>query len=174
MREVARRAGVSHAAPYHHFADKQALLGAVAEEGFRRLDAYTARAMRQGGTPPERLQRMGRAYIRFAVKHPHYYRVMFKPKLRRLRGDIDLSTASGKAFQRLLEAVADCRRAVGDEKADPLTWALVAWTITHGVSSLWIEGALSAGPLQHLGIERIAEVVTRTVMPVFSQPPAKA
>ncbi|HSE40939.1 MAG TPA: TetR/AcrR family transcriptional regulator, partial [Acidobacteriota bacterium] len=82
LREVARAAGVSHAAPYHHFKDKNGLLAAVAEEGFRRFDTYQERALRAAPSEPsERLRALGRAYVRFALSNPHFFRVMFRDDL---------------------------------------------------------------------------------------------
>src|SRR4051794_27635084 len=80
LREVARRAGVTHAAPYRHFADKAALLAAVAEEGFRALHDAVARAGAEAPDDPlARLAASGQAYLRFAMSHPAHYRVMFGP-----------------------------------------------------------------------------------------------
>ncbi len=172
LRAVALRAGVSRAAPYHHFAGKTALLAAVAEEGFRRLDVRLRRADRAAPAddPFERLRRMGVAYIRFAVSHPQYYRVMFKPECRGPHAHVDLNTAAGRSFQHLVDAVMACRRSAGDAAADPLLWALAAWTITHGLSSLWLDGALAGGPLGRAGIRRLADRITRALTPAFQAP----
>jgi AcrR family transcriptional regulator len=173
LRAVARQAGVSHAAPYHHFADKAAMMEAVAEEGFRRLDRRMADSLRGAPADPyERLRRMGMAYIRFAVANPHFYGVMFKPGRHRAGAEATPDAPSTRAFQRLLDAVAACRASAGDPDADPTLWALVAWTVTHGLSSLWLEGALAKGPLGKRGIARLAEHVTRAMAPTFQLPPA--
>lgn len=175
LRAVARRAGVSHAAPYHHFADKAAMMEAVAEEGFRRLDRRMAASQRGAPADPyERLRRMGLAYIRFAVANPHFYGVMFKPGRHRAGREPAPDAPSSRAFQRLLDAVAACRASAGDPGADPTLWALVAWTVTHGLSSLWLEGALAGGPLAKLGISRLADLVTHAVAPTFQGSPAEA
>src|SRR5438128_419394 len=74
MREVARRAGVSHQAPYHHFADKEAILAAIAEEGFRRLNAAMEEASRsKPADAASRLIAGGRAYVRFAATNPAHF-----------------------------------------------------------------------------------------------------
>src|SRR4051812_13813839 len=73
MREVARRAGVSHQAPYHYFADREAILGAIAEQGFRLLrEAVEEATAVQGGGPSDALIRAGESYIRFAFTHPSH------------------------------------------------------------------------------------------------------
>src|SRR5580704_14448362 len=79
LREVARRAGVTHGAPYHHFRNKAALVAALAEEGYRAL--YTEQlqaAAKAGADPIARLQAIGLAYVRFAIHHPGHFRVMFR------------------------------------------------------------------------------------------------
>src|ERR1700733_5513657 len=78
LREVARRVGVSAAAPYHHFADKHAILAAVGEEGFSHLaDAMEEAQATSGPKTRDTLRAMGVAYVRFAVRHPSHFRVMF-------------------------------------------------------------------------------------------------
>ncbi|MGO9694994.1 MAG: TetR/AcrR family transcriptional regulator, partial [Mycobacterium sp.] len=77
LTEAARRAGVSAAAPYRHFADKAELLAAVAEQGFRDLHADLAAAGARASDPRERVIELGRVYVRWAVTHPDHYQVMF-------------------------------------------------------------------------------------------------
>ena len=78
LREVARRARVSHAAPYRHFPDKMALLAAVAEEGFRALrERLLAVGAGLSSEPLRHLQTLGVEYVRFAVEHPAHFQVMF-------------------------------------------------------------------------------------------------
>ncbi|MFI5308928.1 MAG: TetR/AcrR family transcriptional regulator [Polyangiales bacterium] len=92
LREVARRAGVSHQAPYHHFADREAILGAIAEQGFRILRAALERAVAHGRdvhSAAESLAACGRAYVEFACEHPAHFRVMFRPEL------VDLANCPG-------------------------------------------------------------------------------
>src|SRR5689334_19621575 len=72
LREVARRAGVSHSAPYRHFAEREALLAALAAEGFERLGAAQRKAAEAGG-----LRAMGEAYVAFALENPQRFRLMF-------------------------------------------------------------------------------------------------
>src|SRR5205809_439421 len=82
LREVARKAGVTHNAPYHHFPDRGALLAAIAEEGFGRLAQETAAA--RAAVPDDPLARLtacGQAYVRFAIASPAHFRVMFRPEL---------------------------------------------------------------------------------------------
>src|SRR5271155_3872241 len=78
LREVARRAGVSHNAPYRHFRDKDDLLAAVAAQGFDRLTEGMKRAMRKGRSAAERLSLAGRGYVQFALQSPQHILVMFE------------------------------------------------------------------------------------------------
>jgi AcrR family transcriptional regulator len=145
LREVARRAGVSQAAPYHHFADKAALLAAVAEEGFRRFDAHQAEALLQTPSDPvEQLADLGVSYLRFAVASPHYFQVMFRPSLVTARRSPEFDTLAGRAFERLVTTTTAARRASGQADADPYPAALAMWALPHGLAGLFIEQA--SGP----------------------------
>src|SRR5215469_10150154 len=110
LREVARRAGVSHAAPAHHFSDKAGLLTAIATEGFGRLVRYLAVAQPGGaGEPVDQLVALGRAYARFAEENPGRFEVMFRPALLRT-GNPDFQRAGDAAFQALHSHIASCQR----------------------------------------------------------------
>ena len=79
MREVAREAGVSHQAPYHHFGDREAILAAIAAEGFAKLQQELERAAASTGDDAAKaVEAMGCAYVDFALRHPAYFQVMFR------------------------------------------------------------------------------------------------
>lgn len=134
LREVARRAGVSHATPGHHFGDKDGMLAAFAEKGFRLFaDEF---AGQRGGMLD------GRAYIRFAVSHQPYFEVMF-------RSGLDTSTHPGlaegasAAFDSLVAAVDDAQKRGGPAEGYPATIVAVRmWSMVHGLASLIIDGQL--------------------------------
>jgi AcrR family transcriptional regulator len=163
LRAAAQRAGVSHAAPYHHFRDKAALVAAVADEGFGRLDrALAEAAAAPAASPRERLAALGRAYVRFAVENPHYFRVMFRPELAP-PGAAEGPEAHGpaaRAFGRLVEAVTAVLRAEGRPEGGVPAGTLVAWAGVHGLASLWLDGPLSRMGLAPAGIEALARLVT--------------
>ncbi|MBO0720353.1 MAG: TetR/AcrR family transcriptional regulator [Blastocatellia bacterium] len=143
LREAARTAGVSHAAPYHHFKDKAALLAAVAEEGFIRLDAFQNEALESASRGPSaRLSALGKAYVDFAIRNPHYFRVMFRKDLVETALYPSLQEVAGRTFDRLLTVVGDCLGSSSDTEAMPL--ALTAWSLVHGLASLWLDGPLSS------------------------------
>src|SRR5690242_15476760 len=98
LREVARQAGVSHNAPYNHFADKAELVVALTIEGFHKLEvALRSSYERHAGTPLERTLAVSSAYLRFALDHPAVYSLLFRPELRQSshnRGECDEAVKS--------------------------------------------------------------------------------
>ena len=108
MREVARKAGVSHQAPYHHFGDREAILAALAGEGFAKLKQELERAAASTGDDATKaVEAMGCAYVDFALRHPAYFQVMFRARCRAAR-ELSRGTAAGGC--RLRPARADDRR----------------------------------------------------------------
>jgi len=149
LREVARRAGVSHAAPYRHFRDKAELLAAVAEEGFDRLTAAMRAAAAKSQEPFECLQNAGLAYIEFAQEHPEHFLVMFTVNV-----DENLhpsaKAAAHRCFAALLALVTvsqDARQLAGMR---PETATRIAWTQVHGIAELALRGQLGFGNKQEL------------------------
>lgn len=143
MREVARRAGVSHQAPYHYFADRQAILAAIAGEGFRRLSAALEPAVASKRKPVARLELGGRAYVAFALSQPGYFRVMFRPELVALENYPDALASAQEAFARLESLVAGVVEAGVIEPSHAPGLVTVAWSFVHGLSSLVLDGPLS-------------------------------
>jgi AcrR family transcriptional regulator len=138
LREVSRRVGVSHNAPYRHFSDRDALLSAVSEQGFQRLQAATAQAlvgMSVDGVA--RLNAIGYAYIQFALTNPAYYRVMFS--LRDCQG-AGLQQAMQGAFGVLLDVIQSGQERGVFRGEETLLMAEAAWAYVHGISMLVIDG----------------------------------
>ncbi|MBP0000121.1 MAG: TetR/AcrR family transcriptional regulator [Cyanobacteria bacterium SID2] len=166
LREVARRVGVSHSASYRHFADKEALLAAVAEEGFLGLTQALTTALQNrlettADCSLERLQASGIAYVKYAFDRPEYYRVMFGS------GAIDrsrypsLQNASQQAFQVLVDLVIAGQNAEKIRPGDPVKLAWVAWSLVHGLAMLAIDGQLPISETHE--IESIARFTTQTL-----------
>lgn len=133
LRDLARRAGVSHAAPTHHFGDKAGLLTALAVQGFDLL----TEALRAAG---DDLLDMGTAYVDFAVRHRAHFEVMFRPDLYRT-DDPEVRAArerSGAALRAGVSALPAERATPGEPRRD----VLAAWSIVHGFATLWLSGAL--------------------------------
>jgi AcrR family transcriptional regulator len=160
LREAARRAGVSQAAPYHYFPDKSALLAAVAEKGFRLFDASQAAALEQAPADAvERLQALGAAYLRFALDKPHYFRVMFRPHLVEKGKYPALYEISTRTFERLVECTRAARLAHGHDDADPLAAATLMWAVPHGLAMLFLDGPISDGTSPR-AVEALARAAT--------------
>jgi AcrR family transcriptional regulator len=171
LRRVAAAARVSPAAPYHHFANKADLLAAVADEGFRRMNRAMSRAVARvkESSDAEQLRAIGLAYIRFASRNPHYFRVMFRPELARA-AQPERNKEGHVAFTRLIEAVQRARGEKGPPSESVFEYALYAWSLVHGLSSLWLDSALSLDPpFSSWGIRRMADRITRISMPVMQQ-----
>ncbi len=129
LREAARIVGVSHAAPYRHFADKNAMLIAIAQQGFEWLADAGEAAMVGVDDPRQRLNAYGVAYVRFAVAHPVHFRVMFTEEL---TGDEASARAGSRSFQLLVDASS----AVVGPGHDPDLSAVAAWSWPHGLANL--------------------------------------
>ncbi|MEC3916188.1 TetR/AcrR family transcriptional regulator [Nocardia sp. CDC160] len=135
LRALAQRAGVSHAAPAHHFGNRQGLLTALAIEGFELLDA----ALRAASGD---FREVAVAYIRFARNHPGHFDVMFRHDL--LRADDErLIAARNRSGHELRSGIAE----LGIPAADGSAAELAAWSLVHGFATLWREGALNDSPL---------------------------
>jgi AcrR family transcriptional regulator len=152
LRELAREAGVSHAAPAHHFTDRRGLFTALAAEGFRLLaDALTAARAH--------FLDAALAYVRFAIHHPGHYEVMFDKSLLDPT-DPELVDAQAAAAAELSRGVASLKdpHAV----ADPQGAELAAWSLVHGFALLWLNDALppavsAEDPM--VTVERIAKIL---------------
>lgn len=142
LREVARRAGVSHAAPYRHFPSREALLAAVAEEGFHDFQTALQNAADQANSPLEALQATGIAYVDFALDHSAHFRVMFGGGTGKACDYPDLVAASEGAFAVLLATIQRCIEDGSLRDAPPAELALAAWSTVHGLAALLLDGML--------------------------------
>ena len=143
--EAARAAGVSAAAPYRHFRDRNALLAEIARLGFERFAAELEAAWADGRPDPvTALQACGMAYLRFARREPAVYAAMFESGLP-LEDDPELRRAGDRAFGVLRRAAeALCTLAPANRRPPALMVALHIWALSHGIASLFI-GQSEAG-----------------------------
>src|SRR2546422_5584621 len=157
LRAAARLAGVSQAAPYRHFANKEAILAAVAEDGFRSLMAAMRRAARAAGDGPlERLRAVGFAYVTFATSHPSHFRVMFGREMADRSAFPALRQIATETFNVVVDAISDCQRSgLVRSEEPPADLALTAWSSVHGLSALLVNGVLDKP------VAAVAELVTR-------------
>jgi AcrR family transcriptional regulator len=152
LRELARVAGVSHAAPAHHFTDRRGLFTALATEGFRKLADALA------GARPDFLD-AALAYVRFAIDHPGHYAVMFDKSLYDA-SDTELVAAETAAGAELAAGVGT----LDDARAqhDPQAAALAAWSLVHGFSLLWLNGAIDKDTDPMATVHRVAGMLFAT------------
>lgn len=163
LREAARRAGVSPAAPQHHFGDARGLLTAVATEGFRMLGDALAAADSAATGRDARIRSQGRAYIGFALDHPAEFDTMWRCA-RIDTGDAAYGAAAGRAFGLLKAAVAGTSfdeggRPAASDHAAPDPKALACWSLVHGLARLALDGALGPTELARGAIDGMLEPI---------------
>jgi AcrR family transcriptional regulator len=143
LREIARRAGVSHGAPLRHFPTLGALLAAVAAEGFRDLHTSVDTAVRARAStdPLGRLKAAAHGYVDFARTNPGVFALMFRADLCDV-ADVDYLTAGGIAFGQLVALVADAQAQGFHPDVPAAELAGVVWATVHGLASLHLHGAL--------------------------------
>jgi len=135
LRSLARRAGVSHAAPAHHFGDKRGLFTALAAEGFHLLHSRTSIAL----AGDDALVATGQRYVEFALDHPAHFQVMWDTTLVDPMNE-DLKREHAAAFDVLYEAVRSATRAA--DESEVRAQAMAAWAVVHGLATLWLSGNL--------------------------------
>jgi AcrR family transcriptional regulator len=150
LRELARSAGVSHAAPAHHFTDRRGLFTALATQGFRLLADALIEA--RGEFADAAL-----AYVRFAIEHPGHYQVMFNKSLLDV-SDAELAAAEAASGAELSRGVATLRDR--NATADPAGARLAAWSLVHGFSMLWLNGAVNAQVREMDPMDTVARIAT--------------
>jgi AcrR family transcriptional regulator len=160
LRAVARHAGVSQAAPYRHFADLRALIGAVAEQGFQRLGAAMMAAMQQGDGR-KGFKELAIAYVAFAHRHPAEYRIMFGPSLASDDDLPELRKTSREVLtfvQRGIEALQQARQ-IGPGNSAAM--AAASWSMLHGLVMLSLDGQTDN---LGLSLDELVQESTRVVM----------
>lgn len=172
LREVARLAGVSHAAPAHHFGDKAGLLTVLATQGFVRLLQAQREAAEHSSDRSKRLAWTGWAYVMFAATHPARFSLMFRPEL--LHPDDPAFVAASRATYDFLRAsVREANPELVDDQALQLR-ATAAWSAAHGLATLWLDGSLKQYS-QTADLDRLARqlfgLTARATAPSDPSPP---
>lgn len=161
LRALSERIGVSRTAPYRHFVDKSALLAAVAEEGFNRLFKKIQTAMQQAEADTiDQFQKMGVAYVQFAIDNPTHYRLMLTCETDSHDIYPDLEKAGEKVFDLLVETIKKGQTEKKFKPGDPLNLAYVVWAAVHGLAALMIDAQIH----HEVDIEGLANFTTRTVV----------
>ena len=156
LRKVAKQVGVSHAAPYSHFADKQALIAAISTEGFKQLFQQIESVFAVYRDKPENLLiETAWAYLQFALKEPDRFKLMFSSVLEKEKDYPDFVEISQNNFRQLVEIVEVCQQA-GIVKAGASDLiALSLWGTVHGFVSLLLEGQISHAVLEKASLKEI-------------------
>jgi AcrR family transcriptional regulator len=174
LRAAAREAGVSHAAPAHHFGDLTGLLSELAASGFNRLrETIEARSEAAGADLGARSIARGRGYVGFARSHPGLFRLMFRSE--RLNWSSEALAASGQAaFALLTQDDPLVETGPAPSAARNLGTALTRWSLLHGLSSLLVDGRLGAMAAKVPGadIETLIDGVLTSGLRLDAGPPA--
>ena len=155
MREVARRAGVSHQAPYHYFGDRSGILAAISEEGFAGL-AQAFHDVHETEMPAAKAGFI--AYLNFSRQHVGHFRVMFRNDICGVSTHASTQTAADSAFDELRLMVS---RITGPD-IDPnkaFTFAAMLWSLAHGLATLVIDGPLANKAPPGIDLERQIQAV---------------
>ncbi len=174
LRELARQVGVTPNAAYRHFADKEALLKALAAEGFRQLAAQSSAAQQAGvqaaasgeAGKEEGFRASGLAYVRFARANPALFRLMFG-RFASDQRDPELTQAAMGAFQGVLNSASQLGGLPVDDPRT-LVSAIIAWSLVHGLGHLALDGQLD-----HFSpdVDQLIETVMGHVDPRFQEQP---
>jgi AcrR family transcriptional regulator len=158
LREVARATGVSHASTYRHFPNKESVLAAIAEQGFRQLTQQMRRAALQFPRAPlQRLHRVGMAYVAFGKTHSHHLRIMFGDLINSHQIYPSLLEASKDAFEVLLSTVRAGQKAGLIRGSDERLVSFAAWSQVHGLALLIGSGHIPTDGSLKLQSDKIAE-----------------
>jgi AcrR family transcriptional regulator len=156
LRQVARRAGVSHTAPYAHFADKQALVAAISTEGYKKLyEQLTHINDEFGNDPLKKLVEVAWGYVQFAVNDPAHFKITFSGVIEKEKDYPAFVEISRQSFVFIVELVSECQGA-GILRPGPSDLIAVhLWGAIHGLATLLIEGQLSSTVLEAYHLREI-------------------
>ena len=164
LRAVARRAGVSHAASYRHFADKEALLAAIAEDGFHLLVVGLADVLAHDYPDVETMiQEAGRRYVHFVLENPDHVRVMFSGLLVDYDKYPDLCESADQSFALLVEMIQRLQQAGKIAPGNPQLQGMAAWSMVHGLSSLLMEQSYPPELKEQIDIDRLTDYCVSVV-----------
>jgi AcrR family transcriptional regulator len=154
LRKVAKKAGVSHAAPYAHFADKQALIAAISTEGYHRLyDQLMASVALHSGDPRRGLVEVGWSYVQFALSDPQRFKVMFSGILEQEKDYPEFREMALKSFELLVSLVKSSQEAGLLDPGPADMVAVRLWSVVHGFILLLLEGQISHSLLDRTSIK---------------------
>lgn len=169
LRSVAKQAGVSHAAPYAHFADKQALIAAIAAAGYATLYAQLAVAQTASGDARARLYATADAYLQFAIDEPDHFKITFSGVVEAEKNYPDYVEQSRRCFALVVALVADCQADGVIVPGDTQLIAVSIWSCMHGFVHLWLANQLPSALLSRYAIPELLRMHLSQVVP-FAAP----
>jgi AcrR family transcriptional regulator len=164
LRRVAREVGVAPSAVYNHFRNREALLVAVAADGYHRIEMLERKAFSGKGAAEQKLRKLARAYLHFAASNPELYRLMYSPDVVDNRADPELGEAGDSSFRLSVEWW------YGPGSFDPARsaihypHALAVWSTMHGAALQIIDGLVTVGRGKSISIDRMAELLTDALL----------
>lgn len=165
LRSLARATGVTQAAPYSHFRDKDELLAAVAETGFQRLALSMAEAATGAKGVQDKIEKLACAYARFAVDNKPLFGIMFGRELADLKRFPTLAMTAGKSYALISAALAQRTQAQGSDDARFLTVAV--WSLCHGLTTLIVEGKMTPEQIGAPDLDALVKRSIGTLAPQF-------
>ena len=154
LRKVAKQAGVSHAAPYSHFSDKQALIAAISTEGFKQLYIQIETVIETHRADPETLLiETAWAYVQFALNEPDRFKLMFSSVLEKEKEYAEFVEISQENFSQLMKIVETCQQAGILKSGASDVVAVSVWSTVHGFTSLLLEGQISHTVLEKASLK---------------------
>lgn len=162
LRKVAKQAGVSHAAPYSHFADKQTLIAAISTEGFKQLYVQIESVIEAHQADPETLLiETSWAYLQFALNEPDRFKLMFSSVLEKEKEYAEFVEISQKNFSQLVKIVEICQEVEILKSGASDMVAVSVWSTVHGFTSLLLEGQISHTVLEKYSLKKLLILIIR-------------
>lgn len=155
LRSVAKHTGVSHAAPYAHFADKQALIAAIAAEGYAKLYDKLTIAQASSDDPLHRLFLMADAYLQFALDEPDHFKITFAGVVEAEKNYPEYVEQSQRCFALVVGLVADCQQAGLLRAGDSLLIAISIWSGIHGFAQLLLANQLPSSLMAPYSVHEV-------------------
>ena len=163
VRRVAREVGIVPSAVYNHFENREALLTAVAADGYHQLEVLGKRMSDKRAEPGQVLQQLARSYLRFAAANPNLYRLMFSAEVVAYRNNPELELASDSSFGRLAEWWYGPGTFNPGKSAVEYPYALSVWSMLHGAAMQMIDGLVAVDTRKPAAINRLADTVIVTL-----------
>ncbi|MCB1846686.1 MAG: TetR/AcrR family transcriptional regulator [Halieaceae bacterium] len=164
VRRVAREVGVVPSAVYNHFENREALLAAVAADGYRYMERLGDRMARSADQPLKMIRQLAREYLRFAAENPNLYRLMFSADVIAYRVHPELEQAADASFGRLVEWWYGPGSFDPKKSAVEYPYALSLWSMVHGASMQMIDGHVSVNIRSKAAIYKLADTVVGTLI----------